>query len=89
MKTLSIAVFHVLAILGAGLALNLHAIEIQIHARTGRGQLSSIYSITPLNGYPSTVDTCNIMDNSECPDCIPIDFNIFKPPQQRTPRYYV
>ena len=45
------------------------------------------YSGTPLNGHPSTADTCDITDNSECPDCISIDFNIFKPPQQRTPRY--
>ena len=40
-----------------------------------------VYSGTPLNGYPSTADTCNIMDTSEC---ISIDFssliNTFKKP---------
>ena len=45
------------------------------------------YSGTPLNGLPSMADTCNIMDNSECPDCISIHFNTFKSSQQRTPRY--
>ena len=33
--------------------------------------------------------TCDITDNSECPDCISIDVNIFKPLQQQTPRYSV
>ena len=47
------------------------------------------YSGTPLNGYPSTVDTCNLTDNSEYPNCISIDFSIFKSPQQRTPGYSV
>ena len=37
------------------------------------------YGGTPLNGHPSTADTCDIMDNSECMDCISIDFNIFNP----------
>ena len=45
-----------------------------------------LYSVTPPNGYPSTTDTCDITDNSECLDCI---FNTFKPPQQRTPSYSV
>ena len=35
------------------------------------------YSGTPLNGHPSTADTCYITDNSECPDRISIDFNTF------------
>ena len=48
-----------------------------------------VYSGTPLNGHPSTADTCDITDNSECPDCISVEFNTFKPPQQRTPRYSV
>ena len=46
------------------------------------------YSGTLLNGHPSAADTCDITDNSECPDCISIDFNTFKTPQQQTPRYY-
>ena len=50
---------------------------------------STYYSGTPLNGRPSTTDTCNITDNSECPDCISIDFNTFKPPQQRILHYSV
>ena len=29
-----------------------------------------------IKGHPSTADTCDIMDNSECPDHISIDFNI-------------
>ena len=33
------------------------------------------YSGTPLNGHPSTADICDLTDNSECPDCISIDFN--------------
>ena len=32
-----------------------------------------MYSGTPL---PTTADTCDITDNSECTDCISIDFNI-------------
>ena len=48
-----------------------------------------MYSGTPLSGHPSTMDTCDITDNSECPDCISIDFNTFKPPQQQTPHYSV
>ena len=47
------------------------------------------YSGTPLNGHPSTADTCDIMDNSECQDHISIHFNTFELPQQRTPRYSV
>ena len=50
---------------------------------------NNYYSGIPLNGHPSTADTCDITDNSECPDCISIDFDIFKPPQQQTPRYSV
>ena len=42
--------------------------------------LHIVYSGTPLSGHPSTTDTCDITDNSECPDCISIDFNTFKPP---------
>ena len=38
------------------------------------------YSGTPLNGHPSTADTCDITDVSECPDCMSIDFNTFKTP---------
>ena len=39
-----------------------------------------IYSETPLNGYPSMADSCNIiMDVSECPDHISIDFSTLKP----------
>ena len=38
---------------------------------------------------PRLADTRDITDNSECPDCISIDFNTFKPPQQRTLRYSV
>ena len=38
---------------------------------------------------PHLADTCDITDNSECPDRISIDFNIFKPPQQQIPRYSV
>ena len=39
---------------------------------------------------PCLTDTCDIMDNSECPDYISIDFTvIFKPSQQRTPRYSI
>ena len=34
-------------------------------------------------GHSSIVDTCDIMDNFECPDHI----SIFKPPQQRTLLY--
>ena len=49
----------------------------------------SIYSGTPLNRHPSTVDTCDITDISESPDHISIDYNTFKTPQQRTPRYSV
>ena len=48
-----------------------------------------VYSGIPLNGYLSMADTCNIMDISECPDCISIDFNTFKTPQQQTPLYSV
>ena len=36
------------------------------------------YSATLLNGHPSTAATCAIMDTSECPDRISIDFNTFK-----------
>ena len=43
----------------------------------------------PLSGHTSTTDTCDTMDNSECPDRISMEFNTFKPPQQRTPRYSV
>ena len=64
----------------------LNGILIMMHAKIiiSHNQLyfcHSTYSGTPLNGHPSTADTCNIMDNSECPDCISIDFNILKPPQ--------
>ena len=38
----------------------------------------SNYSGTPLNGHPSTADTCVITDISEYPDRISIDFNTFK-----------
>ena len=31
-----------------------------------------LHSGTPLNGHPSTADTCDIMDNSDCPGCISI-----------------
>ena len=33
---------------------------------------------TPLNGHPSTADTCKITD-SEYPNCISINFNTFQP----------
>ena len=33
------------------------------------------YSGTPLNGHPSIVDTHDITDNSESPDCPPVHFN--------------
>ena len=49
----------------------------------------NVYSGTPLNRHPSTVDTCNTTDISECPDRISIDLNTFKTPQQRTPHYFV
>ena len=49
----------------------------------------SVYSGTPLNGHLSMADTCDVTDNSECLNCISIDFNVFKPPQQWTPRYSV
>ena len=48
--------------------------------------LEQDYSGTPLNGHPSTADTCNITDISEYPDCMSIDFNTFKIAQQWTPR---
>ena len=69
-----------------------------LYSSTGQGILVHLhmyigylymYSGTPLNGHPSTVDTYDITDNSECPDCISIDFNVFKPPQQRIPHYFV
>ena len=37
-----------------------------------------------LNGYPSTADTFDITNNSECPDLIS---NTFQSPQQWTPCY--
>ena len=43
---------------------------------------TTVYSGTPLNGHPSMADTCDIMDISEHPDRISIDFNTFKTPQQ-------
>ena len=39
-----------------------------------------VYSGTPLNGHPSTVDVCNITDISECLDRISIDINILLKP---------
>ena len=51
------------------------------------------YSGTPLNSKVTPqgwTPACDIMDNSECPDCISIDFNIlFKPSQQWILRYSV
>ena len=47
---------------------------------------SGSYNSNRYTVEPRLTDTC---DNSECPDCISIDCNIFKPPQQRTPRYSV
>ena len=45
--------------------------------RLGVGQYSRYqYGGTPLNVHPSMADTCDMMDISECPDCISIDFNI-------------
>ena len=52
-----------------------------------RVQKNAIYKCITVE--PRLTDTCDITDNSECPDCISIDFNIFKPPQQRTPRHSV
>ena len=55
---------------------------LHVHVRACVYYKIIIYSGTLLNGHPSIADTCdNIMDNSECPDRISIDFNIFKPPQ--------
>ena len=34
---------------------------------------------TPLNGHPSTADTCDATDNSESTECNSIDFNTLKP----------
>ena len=48
-----------------------------------------MYSGTPLNRHPSTADTYNITDISECPGRISIDFSTFKTPQQWTPRYSI
>ena len=48
-----------------------------------------MYSGTPLNGHPSTADTWDITDISECLNCMFIDFNTFKTPQQRTSHYSV
>ena len=50
----------------------------------------SIYRGTLLNGHTSMADTCDIMANSECPDCISIDFNIPKPPSTAdTPLFHI
>ena len=38
------------------------------------------YSETPLNGHPSTADTCDIDS---------IDFNILETPDEQTPRYSI
>ena len=36
---------------------------------------TQVYSGTLLKGHPSTADTCDITDISECPDHISIDLN--------------
>ena len=57
-------------------------IHMYIGAATHSLRYNNIYSGIPLNGHPSTADTCDITDNSECLDCISIDFtDTFKTPQ--------
>ena len=38
-------------------------------------EFQRLYSGTPLNGHPSTVDTHDITDSSESPDCPSVHFN--------------
>ena len=54
-----------------------------------RACYEEVYSGTPLNGHPSTADTCDKTDSSKSPKRIPIDFNTLKTPELRTPRYSV
>ena len=60
------------------------AVKHHLHSAVGMS-----YSGTPLNGQPATVDTHNIMDNSESPDCRSIHFNTQSTPEQQTPHYSV
>ena len=48
-----------------------------------------VYSGTLLNEHPSIVDTHDVTDNSESPDCPSIHFNIQATPEQQTPHYSV
>ena len=71
----------------AGTKLQKFCLTFNLESEREGGKIN--YSGTQLNGHPSIVDTCDITDNSECLDYISIDFNIFKPPQQWTPRYSI
>ena len=53
--------------------------------------VSSVEPLCPVHTVePHLIDTPQWWTlASECPDCISIDFNAFKTPQQRTPRYSV
>ena len=58
--------------------INVHIIDLYIH-----------YSVTPLNGHPSTADTYDTTDTFKCPKCFSIYFNTLATPEWRTPPYSV
>ena len=80
--------FHTESSLHSSFTFTLSLIPITTRMRK-HASIGALYSRTPLNRHPTTADTCDKTDSSKSPERISLDFNTFKTPELRTPRYSV